>query len=430
MWSALGKEHTREMAGSLSWIGAVWADLVLTTQQDWSEALSGLSVVANALWVMDADQSISTDKDTALATADPFAATRRLLKTSAQKVIPGPFAGSELHPTLIVIIPGSEHGWALIRSASAQCEVVPLPNVSRELSVDINSSFDGDAVDPWTRRGHTAAPKIEIVKWIEKSIMLPIEQSGIDLGGWVVWCPTGPAIGLPLHCAPSADVACQSYVTDPLFTPASLKKHNPSRKKPEASFIGWSEYDPAEWQKLGGVLREATAFEQVVKGATFLNRPLKEVAINASVLLHIACHGEGESANGEAVLQLGFEGIGPDSILGALGGQRDLVLLNACLTASPAARLPDHNLTIAKAFQVAGARSVIGSLWSVADGDLKAPRTLPEVLIDSIYGRLFKGPHYCMCEHCVSLALSGFVGDLGAMGTAWKDRQNWVHIIA
>ena len=90
-------------------------------------------------------------------------------------------------------------------------------------------------------------------------------------------------------------------------------------------------------------------------------------------VLHLACHGvvELNAANSSRLLLAGQETLSAEDLVGNAHGaagvcQLGLVCLAACSTGA-ASRGYDEAFSLATAFQVAGARSVVSSLWRVPD---------------------------------------------------------------
>lgn len=219
-----------------------------------------------------------------------------------------------------------------------------------------------------------------------------------------------------------------SFTSDPMFIPADLATHSFTDKRPAAGFLGWSKYYSPTWPDLGGVVREAAAYQtEIPTGLCHVDEPLHAIHTDGFDILHFACHGNGAGANGESTLRLGREDLDVSRLVKKFRGNRSLVVLNACLTAEPSPVLSDQNLTVVKAFQIAGARSVIGALWVVSDGSLAHP--LPELLVSNLYGSLLKQDRYCLCERCVITALTAFTTAVASRGVGWKHTANWAHLI-
>src|SRR5262249_34839167 len=91
-------------------------------------------------------------------------------------------------------------------------------------------------------------------------------------------------------------------------------------------------------------------------------------------ILHIACHGLIDNQDPLAsALALSPEGAEDDGLLRAfevmekMRLRADLVVLSACETGLGEETRHEGIVGLTRAFQYAGARSVVGSLWSIAD---------------------------------------------------------------
>jgi CHAT domain-containing protein len=105
-------------------------------------------------------------------------------------------------------------------------------------------------------------------------------------------------------------------------------------------------------------------------------RVLEAMAVHDWV--HLACHGRQDVSN-PAASSVGLAD-GPLTILDIAGRtplECDLAYLSACQTFTGAPSLPDEAIHLASAFQMAGYRHVIATLWVIKDFD--APRVAGSV---------------------------------------------------
>lgn len=88
-------------------------------------------------------------------------------------------------------------------------------------------------------------------------------------------------------------------------------------------------------------------------------------------MAHFACHGNADTSIGTLLLSGLSLGNGTKLTPAQLHSYRlehaELAFLSACSTAEPHPDLPDESLHLASAFQLAGFRSVIGTLWVTSD---------------------------------------------------------------
>ena len=423
LWSSLGTDYNRAIAKNFSWIGSAWADVVLRKSGDWASALTALSVVSGAIWAM--DSTIASIPEPTTGNPAPDSLIRYLQAISnADTEGPERYDSEEACPTLVVLIPGSDCGWAIVRGTRNSGTVVRLPEFSVDQVETAGSLFGRSRRGASTRRGGAGFPSNRVETWLRKTVADPLLLAGLDFGDWTIWCPIGSAIGLPLHIIVLGASGLTSYSTDPMFVPRHLTEHRPSGDLPSLCFAGWSEYPQPGWNNLPGVLHEADVYRRLVpSGTVWINTTTDKLDAKGADILHLACHGGGASSNGQAFLLLGPERLDIPSLVRGFREDRALVLVNACLTAEPDDALADQHQTIVKAFQASGARSVLGSLWEVSD----APH-LTELLVDVLYCELL-GDDACLCEKCVAASVAKFSETLRARRVGWEDTANWVHFV-
>jgi CHAT domain-containing protein len=85
-------------------------------------------------------------------------------------------------------------------------------------------------------------------------------------------------------------------------------------------------------------------------------------------LVHIACHGVIDMLDPSQSGILLYDGsLQANSLIAQDLGDLGLVFLSACETANLGKKLVDEAISVATAFQVAGARNTIGTLWPISD---------------------------------------------------------------
>jgi len=385
--------------------------------------------MSDAIWEMKAGEAraheIASDQSGDLQLAAErraYAALKAPRRPTGAYIGIGEQLHSPIPPTLIMLSPGLTSGWALIRSPESNCSAVKLPACTVEEVSAAAEQFHGVTRQLAGRRGNQYVPDSEIADWLDANVVEPILDSGVAITSWVVWCAIGPFAEFPLSISSLAPGGQQSFVSDPFFTPDSLGRHELHRGVSNVTFLGWLDYG-VKANYLHGVADEAAEFEKLGLGEVHVDEPIEALSSEGLASdLHIACHGVETSSLGDAYLLLGQTEVGMASIGTIFKGERDLVLLNACLTLNPAERLWDQHLTVARSFGAAGSRSVIGNLWPVADGG-----GLPEALVRSFYSALSANGSTCRCEFCVSKALSTFQRLLEKNGIPWDARAGWQH---
>jgi tetratricopeptide (TPR) repeat protein len=280
--------------------------------------------------------------------------------------------------------------------------IVSLPGLKRKDAARwANTLFDAlDAVSTaGGRDGRLEALQttiFQLLNWLWEAVCRPILDSlgallpsRRDCLGRVWWCPTGPLTALPLHAAgryrmtPSeassdgddradgvAERVVSSYATSlGAILRARTGRSEVSRGRQLA--IGMPE--TPRLNPLQGVRKEIGRLEErvptlsLVGSAATRQRVLDEISGHARI--HFACHaGQDLSDPSRGAVYLHD---GPLTVLQIAGLRQkdgDLVYLSACETAVGGTGLPDEAIHLAGAFQLAGYRHIVSTMWSINDG--------------------------------------------------------------
>jgi hypothetical protein len=221
------------------------------------------------------------------------------------------------------------------------------------------------------------------------------------------WCPVGPLAYLPLHAAGHhgdalagtaqprtvLDRVVSSY-TSTVRALAYARREPPSEPAGTKPLLIIAMPDTPGARRLPGVNDETRDLNKLVPSATVLqgqDATCKTVlaALTHHSVAHFACHGVSTWDDpGSSYLVLHDHQESPLTVTAIAQldlDHADLAYLSACSTADPGPHLADEALHITSAFQVAGYRSIIGTLWPVLDS--------PETAV-SVYTHLTsKGSH-------------------------------------
>ncbi|MFE3072567.1 CHAT domain-containing protein [Streptomyces sp. NPDC059247] len=197
------------------------------------------------------------------------------------------------------------------------------------------------------------------------------------------WCPTGPLALLPLHAAGPEegprvmDLVVSSYT--PTLSSLIRARARPPVRRPRVLGVGVRHTAPGDGPsvrgELPGVGAELSMLAQVF-GERHTGRvdaeavlPTVLAALPSHPWVHFACHGVYEPddpSDSHLALYDGpltVTGIADQDLSGA-----ELAFLSACHTALGTSTLADEAIHPAAAFQLAGFRHVVGTLWRLADG--------------------------------------------------------------
>ena len=335
--------------------------------------------------------------------------------------LPG-FAGFLLPPrSADLLLAGAEGAVVLVNVSDIRCDAllitsagvtpVSLPDLSFESTRDRLTQF---LTALGTLTGSTAgaddlasaeAAVTDVLRWLWSAVAAPVlnelrpaQPTGED-GPWdrIWWCPTGLLSFFPLHAAgdhrtcfdPTPQTVVDRVISS--YTPTLRALLNARRPGGSGSATtssagrlllvampqtpGFTDLPgaPAETEALHarfapGFLALTGAGNAGPQAATFDN---VSAALPGFPLAHFACHAASRLDNPSASLLLLTDYA--DRPLTVLRIQQlhldraELAFLSACSTARTGIRLPDESINLASAFQLAGFRRVIASLWPVDD---------------------------------------------------------------
>ncbi|MFC8293532.1 CHAT domain-containing protein [Streptomyces sp. NPDC057242] len=227
------------------------------------------------------------------------------------------------------------------------------------------------------------------------------------------WCPQGTLAFLPLHAAgyhgPRADPdrpRCALDLAVSSYTPTIGALHH-ARRRPEPAPSGARSPlivaigDTPGAAPLPSALREAEAVRALLPGTTRAplltgaeaTRVRVREALRSSPYVHLVCHAVTDPHDPSASRLLTHDHLEGALTVADISALRPsgacLAYLSSCSTSGTRPELADEAIHITSAFQLAGYRHVVGTLWPVTDQI--APR-----IAQSFYGRLPHGAAHAL----------------------------------
>ncbi|NEW69138.1 CHAT domain-containing protein [Streptomyces rhizosphaericus] len=302
----------------------------------------------------------------------------------------------------VVIVSVSRYGsYALILPADGEVTAVPLPTLTPDAVLAEVGDFLRAVEDTTANSARTRAAAQDrmarTLGWLWDTVAGPVLDAvgitGTPRGGesWprLWWCPSGLLSFLPLHAAGHHDTAsdavprtvldrvvCSVTPTLRAFAHSRRAADSPPPRAGRAVVVAMPK-TPGGYADLSGaeaetaVLRRHFPGEVDVRTGTAATHDAVLDALTGARWAHFACHGRSDLADPSAGwLVLADHHNRPLTVVDLARLRMDdaeLAFLSACSTARPSGWLADEAIHVASAFQLAGYRHVIGTLWRIGD---------------------------------------------------------------
>ena len=282
----------------------------------------------------------------------------------------------------------------------------------------------------------------ELYDLVGKPVMERLRQLQIPDHSRIWWCPTSVLCSLPLHAMgpiPSDDGELRYFLDLYIgsYTPSlsaliqSRCRDSSSRSSDRPSVLLVAQTDPS-LPTVGGEIQVVRALDTEVTSL------LSEAATPAAVLegfhhhrfVHFACHG---TLKANKPFEAGFELHGDErltllEIVRANLPTAEFAFLSACHTAEVTeGSIIDESLHLAAAVQYCGFRSVVGTMWAMADDDGRD-------LAENFYKALFKNlrrdrgiPYHERSAKALQFAVAKLRKKLGKKRRTLERWVNFVH---
>ncbi|MEU8082132.1 CHAT domain-containing protein [Micromonospora sp. NPDC049101] len=292
--------------------------------------------------------------------------------------------------TVIVPIVSELRGDALILRQH-RVTVLPLPDLTlteamtqlRLLQEATTTAYD-PAADARSRL-RAQSVLTGVLEWLWHALVGPVLEH-VDAPGAagelprVWWCPVGPLAFFPLHAAQAGagrsalDRVVSSYT--PTVTALARKRTGPRRARPDArSCVVAMRATPGGPGALPSAEREAASAARALPrawlglDATATRQQILD-RLTDSAYAHFACHAVADPhdpAQGRLLVHDHQDNPLTVTDVSQLDLDAEFAFLSACATAQAPPTLVDESLHITGAFQLAGFRHVIGTLWEIDD---------------------------------------------------------------
>jgi tetratricopeptide (TPR) repeat protein len=283
-------------------------------------------------------------------------------------------------------------------------------NAHRAFARDLEPPFTPDPSDPSdpSRRDGLLVELAWLWDCVAEPVLTALEHTRTPAPGepWprIRWCPVGVATYLPLHAAGHHDEAARALPAPRTVLDRAVSTYTTtvrtltySRRRPSAQPEGRALIvampETSDASSLPGVAAEARLLAELLPGATILEGSdatyeTVRAALPDHRIAHFACHGLSDWADPAASRLLLHDHASRPLTVTAVSDlnltSADLAYLSACSTSDTNLLMADEALHITSAFQLAGYRHVIGTLWPT--GDYAAAS-----IARSVYGHLTAG---------------------------------------
>lgn len=214
---------------------------------------------------------------------------------------------------------------------------------------------------------------LDVLRWLWHTVCRPVLETlnATDHdGSRVWWCPVGIMSLFPLHAAGDGHdsvmaTTVSSYLPTVRALPATRPTHVPLGK---ALVVAMSRTPGQAF--LPGAASEVNTLTRLLDATVLHNEQATCDAVLAALpdtrIAHFACHAQADTREPtQSRLLLFDEPLTPRNLPGGLDA--DLAYLSACATSDVLFIGADEAMHMTAAFQLAGFRHVIGTLWPVDD---------------------------------------------------------------
>jgi hypothetical protein len=293
-------------------------------------------------------------------------------------------------PGPIAIVNVSEHRSDALIVSGGGIRVVPLPMATPEAVSDQAKKFFAATATVITasrdEERQAELRLLEVLTWLWDAVGRPVTDSIPAEGNprshaaaqrlW--WIPTGLLSLLPLHCAGGFDQDARPSVSERFvssYLPLLRARHAiPDDRNPrpgQQTLVVAMPATQGAW-KLSGAAAEGDAVTSLSPGGRLLTGPVTRDRLLAELPdyanFHFAGHARGDPDDPSASALLLDDGPVTVQDISRLNlAHANLSYLSACETAAPGEALIDETISVASAFQMAGFRHVVATLWPVPD---------------------------------------------------------------
>lgn len=291
----------------------------------------------------------------------------------------------------IVLVNTSRHRSDALIVTPSGARAVALPELSEEELRRRVTAFQTGLADRDRRvRDQTV---LETLEWLWHSVARPVLDELAPRAGTlprVWWSPVGPLALLPLHAAGVhggqwvGDHVISSYT--PTIRALRHARRGSSGADPHQLVVSMPVTPGADDLPHAGLEAEVVTRirpRTVLPGPAATRTAVLE-ALADTTWAHFACHGHADPANpSQSHLLLADEPLRVPDIARLRLADAEFAFLSACDTARTEPTLSDEAIHLAAAFQTAGFRHVVGTLWAVYD---KTAATVAEKVYLQILG--------------------------------------------
>ncbi|MEV6829459.1 CHAT domain-containing protein [Amycolatopsis sp. NPDC051102] len=281
----------------------------------------------------------------------------------------------------VALVNLSSHRCAAIVVTGGEPIVVDLPGDAQARAVELVNGVlqtrQAAAVNPafaTVRAAHRALA--EALSWLHENVVGPVlDALALDAADGQLprmwWCPTGPLALLPLHAAGDA---LDRVVSSTLPTIGTLRRSRAAAGAgPVRALVVAQAEARGDLPALPNAEEEARRVRRHLPDGEDLAGPAATAdavlaALAGHTWAHLSCHGSQHPTDPTtSALHLADRPLTVAEIAARTFPGAHLAYLSACETSTGGTRLLDEALHLAGAFQVAGYRHVIATLWTVAD---------------------------------------------------------------